>query len=271
LRVLLVERGDFGEATSYNSLRIIHGGLRYLQNLDFGRFRESVTDRQWFLRNFPDLIRPLPCLMPLYGVGVRRPLVFRFALLLNDALSRNRNEGLGPDSRLPPGKVISAQEVLSIFPLAEAQGMQGGAVWYDAFMANSQRVVIEVLHWACRLGATALNYMEAVSLVKATSNVTGIVAIDRLQGSQLEFRAPLVVNATGPWCAEVATKIAGKQSSIPHNSLAWNVLFKRPAVSTCGVAVARQTSESQTYFMVPWHGRLLAGTGHGPWHGDPSR
>jgi glycerol-3-phosphate dehydrogenase len=74
--------------------------------------------------------------MPLYGVGVRRPLVFRFALLLNDILSRHRNEGLDPDSRLPPGKVISAQEVLSIFPLAEAQGMKGGAVWYDAFMAN---------------------------------------------------------------------------------------------------------------------------------------
>jgi glycerol-3-phosphate dehydrogenase len=268
LRVLLVERGDFGEATSYNSLRIIHGGLRYLQSLDFQRFRESVQERRWFLQCFPDLVGPLPCLMPLYGVGLQRPSILRVALGINDVLSRRRNLYVDPDMHLPAGRIVSAIETRDLFPVVSMNGLLGSAIWYDAFMPNSQRLLIEVLHWACQLGATALNYMEAVSLMKALSNVAGIVAIDKLHGGEFEFRAPLVVNATGPWCDEVATKIAGKQSSIPHNSLAWNVLFERPAVSTYGVAVASQTTESQTYFMVPWHGRLLAGTGHGPWHGD---
>jgi glycerol-3-phosphate dehydrogenase len=87
LNALLVERDDFGGQTSFNSLRIIHGGLRYLQTLDLHRFRESVSERQWFLRTFPDLIRPLPCLMPLHGDGLRRPPVLRAALAANDFLS----------------------------------------------------------------------------------------------------------------------------------------------------------------------------------------
>jgi glycerol-3-phosphate dehydrogenase len=67
LKTLLVERADYGGATSWSNLRILHGGLRHLQNLDLVRFYESVGERRWFLRHFPDLVRPLPCLMPLYG------------------------------------------------------------------------------------------------------------------------------------------------------------------------------------------------------------
>ena len=91
---LLLERDDFGQHTSFNSLRIIHGGLRYLQSLDLHRFRESVSERKWFLKTFPHLIKTLPCLMPLYGNGLYHPFVLRTALLMNDILSYNRNRTL---------------------------------------------------------------------------------------------------------------------------------------------------------------------------------
>src|SRR5262245_12098444 len=84
LRALLMERDDFGGATSWNSLRILHGGLRYLQTFDLPRFRQSVRERKWFCKNFPEYIRPLPCLMPLYGQGLKRPFILRTALAIND-------------------------------------------------------------------------------------------------------------------------------------------------------------------------------------------
>src|SRR5690606_21038054 len=75
IRSLLLERGDFGGATSANHFRIVHGGLRYLQSLDLPRFREAVAERRWWLRTFPDLVEPLRCVMPLYGEGLRRAAV----------------------------------------------------------------------------------------------------------------------------------------------------------------------------------------------------
>ena len=125
LKPLLIERDDFGGATSWANLRILHGGLRYLQSLDLARFYELVGERSWFLRHFPDLVRPLPCLMPLYGRGLKRPAVFRAALALNDVLSLRRNRGVAPAIRLPNGRAVSAAETAALFPAVERHGLQG--------------------------------------------------------------------------------------------------------------------------------------------------
>ena len=90
LRALLIERDDFGGATTWNSLRIVHGGLRYLQHADLGRFRRSVAEQTWWLHNFPDLVEPLSCLMPLYNFGLKRTDVMRAAL------ARNQYAATGP-------------------------------------------------------------------------------------------------------------------------------------------------------------------------------
>ena len=116
LAVLLVEKDDFGGATSFNSLRIVHGGLRYLQSLDVARFRESVAERRWFLANFPDLVKPLGCLMPLYNRGLKRKFVLRMAFAVNDILSRDRNSGVPPSHHLPTGRILGVEETVRIFP-----------------------------------------------------------------------------------------------------------------------------------------------------------
>lgn len=267
LSVLMLEQADFGGATSLNNLRILHGGLRYLQRCDLTRFRDSVAERQWFLRHFPDLTAPVSCLMPLYGNGLRRPGVFRVALAANALLSRSRNRGVTPANHLPAGGVIAADAVASAFPGVRAAGLRGGAVWYDGVMTDPQRILLALLRAACAAGGVALNYVAAVGLVRSQGRVAGVQAVDRDSGRALEFAADRVINATGPWSATTAAALGDPAPALFTPTLAWNVLFDRAPLSGDALAV-EPASGGRTYFLLPWNGRLLAGTGHAVWHGD---
>lgn len=269
LKTLLVEKDDFGGATSANSLRIIHGGLRYLQTLDLPRFRESVAERRWFLSNFPRMIRTLPCLMPLYGDGLRRPSIFRVALFLNDFLGRPPGDVPSrPARKLPPGEVIDAGQVKRIYPAVDTKGLKGGAIWHDAIMPDPQRVLVAILRLACSHGATALNYMEAGKLIKDGNAVTGIKAVDRENGILYEYLSPVVINASGPWCERLADRFGSRRPALFRRSVAWNVLLDRKPPADHALAVRSNAPRAQTYFVVPWKGKMLAGTGHAPFPGE---
>ncbi|MGB5657963.1 MAG: FAD-dependent oxidoreductase [Thermoanaerobaculia bacterium] len=267
LKPLLLEQGDFGSETSWNSLRIVHGGLRYLQSLDLSRFFESVAERRWFLQHFPDLVRPLSCMMPLYGKGLKRPSIFRLALATNSLLSSRRNQGVSRVGHLPAGGVLSVAETLERFPMAAKDDLEGAALWYDAAMPDSQRLLIEMLHWACTCGATALNYVQAVGYERSADAVATISAIDRTTNRELTFRAPLVVNAAGPWCREVSSAFDRDIPELFHYSLAFNVVLDREPLADAGLAVSPRSRAGRTYFLVPWKGRIMAGTFHAPWNG----
>lgn len=262
LRPLLIERADYGGATSWSNLRILHGGLRYLQSLDLRRFYESVGERRWFLRHFPDLVRPLPCLMPLYGRGLKRPGVFKAALLLNDILSWHRNAGVASALRLPNGRITSAAETATLFPAVERQGLQGGALWHDAVMLSPERVAIEMLRWACACGAAALSYVEASGLLVEDGAVRGILAHDRLGGSELRLRARIVINAAGPWSCDLARRMGSDAPALFRPALAFNLLLDQPPLAEVAVAVEPGREAAQTYFCLPWKGLLLAGTSY---------
>ncbi|MFO7901849.1 MAG: FAD-dependent oxidoreductase [Pirellulaceae bacterium] len=263
LRVVLVERDDFGGATSWNSLRILHGGLRYLQTLDLPRFFESVGERRWFCRHFPELVATLPCLMPLYGRGMKRPSVFRVALKMNDTLSFRRNAGVAAELHLPGGRVLSAQQTLDRYPAAPRDGLQGGGLWYDVVMPNSQRVLIEMLHWACAAGAIALNYVSAEELRVQHGAVQGVEALDRISGKTLRLDAPVVYNCTGPWSRALGVQFDRDLPTLFQPSLAFNVLLDREPLSDA--ALAAEPPGGPTYFMHPFQGRIFAGTSHWPW------
>lgn len=268
IRALLLERDDFGGGTSWSSLRIIHGGLRYLQSLDLRRFATSVEERRWFCSAYPDLVEPLECVMPLYGHGLKRPVVFRVALWLNDVLSRGRNRGVRPDRHLPAGRILDPTETLSRVPMLPAAGLVGSGVWYDAMMKSSVRVLMETLRWACAKGATALNYVEARAVEVGGDSVSGVRAWDHVSGEEHVFRARSVVNCAGPWCRQVATDFDRDVPELFRPSLAFNVLFDRPVLSDCAVAVESSAEAGGAYFVVPWKGRMLAGTRHLPWDDD---
>lgn len=265
LKNILLEKKDFGWATTYNHLRTVHGGLRYLQNLDLNRFFESVAERHWFLREFPGLVRPLPCLMPLYGQGVYRPSVFRAALALNDLLSWRRNQGVQPGQALPAGKILNPQAVTSIFPTVDQDGLMGGALWYDAAMPSSQLLIMAMLRRACAIGTTALNYVAVREVLIEERQVRGVRCWDEESGEELVFQGACLVNAAGPACRELAATFSEDDPELFKYSLAWNVLFDRPALSSHSLALRPKRPASPMYFVHGFNGRIMGGTVHSPW------
>jgi glycerol-3-phosphate dehydrogenase len=270
LRPLLLERDDFGGGTSWNSLRILHGGLRYLQTMDLTRFRESVQERSWFSRTYPDLVEPLECLMPLYGKGLKRPSTFGVALWINDLLSRGRNAGVPQERRLANGRVIGPEDTATRFPGVRPDGLRGAGLWYDAAMTSSVRVLMETLRWACHNGATALNYVECVGLISEDGRLAGVEAVDHVDGTTVELRSPLVINCAGWWSRALSGRLAREQESLFRPSLAFNVLLRRPPLSDAAIAVTPPHPGARTYFLRPWRDWVLAGTFHAPCEGYPS-
>ncbi|HKH84267.1 MAG TPA: FAD-dependent oxidoreductase, partial [Gemmatimonadales bacterium] len=165
LSVAVVDQDDFGAATSANSLRIVHGGLRYLGRADFSRMMESIRERSTLLRIAPALVQPLKVLVPTYGVGTRGRVAYAAALALNDLASFGRNRHLEPESRIPGGRIVSRSECLGLFPWFKRQGLSGGALWHDAQLQHPERLVLSFLQSASRIGAVPVNYLRVDRLL----------------------------------------------------------------------------------------------------------
>lgn len=258
---LVIEKDDFFNATSLNHLRTVHGGLRYLQSLDIHRFRESVGERSWFLRMFPDYVRVMPCLMPLYGKGLHRNTILRAGLLLNDALSITRNRGIQPDHRIPNGRILSPRQTRDLFPQVDPVGLTGSACWSDATVEENQRLLMAILKTAVSAGAGAFNYMEARELQLDGNRVTGVRALDHLTGETVTFQAPVVINAAGPWSRQLAGEWDSDHKALfPKALMLWNVLFDREALSHQALGLSPVKGGGHTFFFHPWKNRLLVGS-----------
>src|SRR6266545_4658249 len=131
LTVALIERDDFGSGASFNHLRTIHGGLRYLQTLDVARARESVRERRTFARIAPHAVRPTPFALPLYRSLTRGKLAMRAGFLLDCFVAAGRNRGVPAPHRLPRGRVVGRGTAIQQFPGLRRQGLTGAAVWHD--------------------------------------------------------------------------------------------------------------------------------------------
>ncbi|HSB56072.1 MAG TPA: FAD-dependent oxidoreductase, partial [Gemmatimonadales bacterium] len=141
LRVALVERDQFGAATSANSLRIVHGGLRYLSRGDLPRMRESIRERSTLLRIAPGLVEPLGVAIPTGAPGYPGRTAMALALRLNDLVSAGRNRHLLSSSHIPPGRLVSPAELAELCPPLRQIGSRGGALWHDARMSHPERLI----------------------------------------------------------------------------------------------------------------------------------
>jgi glycerol-3-phosphate dehydrogenase len=264
LTACLCEADDFGGGTSWNSLRIVHGGLRYLQTLDLRRFLQSVSARRRLALQFPALLRPLECLMPLYAEGMKRRSVMRVALVLNDLLSGHRNRGVVASVHLPGGRVLGAQETLDRFPQVRDGGLEGSAMWTDYFMLSSERILMELLRDACRRGATALNYAPVQELLVDGDVARGVRVRDRIDGGDFEIVGRAVVNCAGPRVRALAAGRGGDSDELFRPSLAFNILLDRTLPTRSALAVAAPEAGAPVLFVVPQEHGLLAGTLHVP-------
>ncbi len=283
LSVALIEKGDFGGATSSNSLKIMHGGLRYLQHADFKRMRESIRERSILMRVAPHLVHPLPCLMPTYGHGMKGREALGVAMLMNDVMSFDRNAQLDdPQKHIPPGRMLSPEEVQRLVPHVETQNLTGGAMWHDCQTYNTERLLFSILHSAAHAGAQMANYVEAVGFEKQANRIVAANVQDTLTGDRFPIRAKLIVNTCGPWVDLLLNRLDGRktkqQKFLPSKTM--NLVIKRQLIPEYAVGVSSKfefkdkdaiiSKGSRALFIVPWRNYTMVGTTHLPFTGDAS-
>ena len=227
LSVAVVDQEDFGAATSANSLRIVHGGLRYLARGDFARMRESIRERSTLMRIAPGLVQPLKVLVPTYGVGPQSRIALAAALAINDLVSLGRNQRLDQAHRLPGSHLVSRDECLGLFPWFSPGGLSGGAIWYDAQLRQPERLVLSFLQAAASTGAVPANYLRVDRLSTSQGVVQGACVTDRLTGARLEIRARAVLVAAGPWCEDIVATATGTPVEARRRALAVNLVVGR--------------------------------------------
>lgn len=256
LHVALVERGDFGSGTTFNHLRTIHGGLRYLQTLDLGRARESIRERRALAAIAPWALRPVPFVLPLTRSLSRGPLAMRAAFALDRFIASDRNEGLTADAALPASFVLDGPEACRRYPALSGQTMAGAAVWYDYVAEDADRLTFSWALAAASYGAMLANYLEAVSLTRSPhGRVSGALVADRRTEVRFTISARAVVNATG---ARVNSLLEPLGDAVTMPLMQAMNLVTRRAAPAC--AIGGRGPSGRNLFLVPWRGRALFGT-----------
>ncbi|MHB8834144.1 MAG: glycerol-3-phosphate dehydrogenase/oxidase [Candidatus Methylomirabilia bacterium] len=267
LSTALIEQGDFGHATSANSLKILHGGLRYLQHGDLAKFRDSVRARRALLRRFGQLAAPLPCVLPTHGLGLRSRPMMAAALLINDLLSLDRNLGVDPACRLPRGGTISKAELIRRAPHLADGRASGGALWYDGIALDTERLVLGLVLDADAAGASVANRVRAAGFLRRGDLVEGVRARDELSGGEFEIRARVTITAAGPWLGELHRPLAGGSDETAL-AKAINIVVGRRIFGDTAVGV-EGGGTGRLFFFVPWRGGTMIGTLYLPHAGPP--
>lgn len=277
LSVALIDQGDFGCATSANSLKIIHGGLRYLQDANLKLVRLMINERKALMQIAPHLVHPLPCLMPTYKQLLKSKVILGTALIINDLVGFDRNRASNRQNYLPGGRIISKEECLQLMPDIADKSLTGGVIWHDAQMYNSERMTLAFVLSAARQGANVANYVKAIQFHRNDDCITGIRAKDMLTGEELDIQAKLVVNTAGPWVEQLLKSLQAKdQSRRFYPSIAINLVTRQIVPEyAIGVPSKFQFSEgkaiplkkSRILFITPWRNYSLIGTNHLPFEG----
>ena len=279
LRVLLLEKGDFGHATSSNSHKIIHGGFRYLQHGDLTRMRESIRERSTLVRIAPHLVKPMPFLIPTYQhIGAKKSLL-RIALKINDLIAFDRNHNLPESAQFPGSCVISDEQSLELCAVINQSRLTGGAYFFDAQVHDSERLLLSLLQSAHDQGADFLNYVKVSKLLMARGSVVGVQAEDVLNHNPMEIQAKCVINCSGPWLDRFMS--LGNVSAIPFRIplLKAIVLVTNTIVDGVAIGVPSQYSYVDAdaiinkgcryFFITPWRNRSLVGTFQIRYDGSP--
>lgn len=266
LSVAIIDRGDFGAATSFNNFKTLHGGLRSLQSANLEQMRLFIRERRALARIVPHLVRPLPFVVPTSRHPKRSKLAMRFALAISDAVARDRNAGLAdPGLHLPPSRVLSRNDALRLNPVVSPDGVTGGALWYDYQMLSTDRVTLSFLLSAADAGAAAANYVSASRFLVEHGRVVGVMAEDRVSKSLFAIRGKVTVNAAGPWAAQLLTGLppAAQGHPPPRLSRAMNIVTRQIVTDhACGGMAG-----GRFLFMVPWRNISMVGTSHDPHDG----
>ncbi|MGH9599369.1 MAG: FAD-dependent oxidoreductase [Terracidiphilus sp.] len=250
LSVALVEAHDFGKGTSSRSTKLVHGGVRYLEQGNIPLVMSALKERGLLRRNAPHLVHDLAFVVPnyswweapFYGIGLK----------LYDLLAGKYGFG--------PSKLLSREETLERLPGLEPEGLLGGVVYYDG-QFDDARLLIHLAMTAADLGAAVINYCPATGFTRdADGYVNGVTAFDTETGEELTLAARMVVNATGVFTDQVRRMADPGVEPLMVTSQGIHLVFDRSFLKGETALMVPRTSDGRVLFVIPWHGHAVAGT-----------
>ena len=286
--VALVEKADFASGTSSRSSKLVHGGLRYLQNFDLGLVREALLERQLLVRLAPHLVTPLQMVVAafdgahpdrLVGIGLNMYDVMAAPRLRGRRGRRvaqrptrpgrgDREEEAEADWSPARHRTISGEDVVRLLPALRGRHPTAGYLFYDC-QTDDVRLVLTVLGEAERFGAICANRLEVVELLGEDGQCSGVRARDATSGAELQVRADNVINAAGVWADRIRPEELHSEADVPTivPSRGTHILVARDDLPLNAGAVV-PAGEGRSIFALPWLGRTLLGTTDNTYEGD---
>jgi glycerol-3-phosphate dehydrogenase len=258
--VALLERADYASGTSSRSSKLVHGGLRYLQNFDLGLVREALLERQLMVALAPHLVKPLPLVVPAFE-GAHPDRMVGVGLNLYDVMSRDRDRKRRGESWSPERhRMISGEEVLELLPALAAREPTSGYLFYDC-QTDDVRLVLTVLGEAERFGAVCANRLDVTGLLEQHGRAQGVQVLDTESGERFDVRAANVVNATGVWADALSPKELHEEADLPRirPSRGTHITLEHEDLPLVGGAIV-PAGAGRSIFALPWLGHTLVGT-----------
>ena len=262
LKVLLIEKGELGCATTRASTRLIHGGLRYLEHFEFGFVRESLREREILLKIAPHLVRPLAITIPIYQQSKRGRLTIRAGMIFYDLLSWGKS--------LPLHQMLSRAETLERWPGLNSVGLVGSALYYDAQVEFPERLVVANVQSAREFGAEALTQTRVTNLAVEAGKVSGVEFVG--EDGQNQFAAArVVINAAGPWIDQVLEHAPVKSPKLIGGTKGSHIIVPPFPGAPANAIYLEARSDGRPIFIIPWNKLYLIGTTDVRFEGDPDQ
>lgn len=248
--VVLLEQSDFAKGTSSRSTKLVHGGVRYLQQGNVSLVMEALKERGLLLRNAPHLVDDVPFIVPsyewwespFYGIGLK----------VYDLLAGRY--GFGKSSYLSRDRVIKE------IPLIRSEGLRGGTRYFDG-QFDDARLAINLATTAFEHGATPVNYARVVQLLKASDgDVEGVTVQDLESGDEIDIRARVVINATGPFTDSIRQLDHPDASPVIAPSQGVHIVLDRSFLPGESAIMVPHTADGRVMFAIPWHDVAVVGT-----------
>lgn len=256
LKVALIEANDFSSGTSSRSTKLVHGGVRYLENAikhldrhEYALVRDALAERKRFLNNAPHLTKLLPIITPVYSVW--EAFYYLVGLKLYDLVAG--------ESSLGRSRFLSREKSLELFPMLKKEGLTGSVLYYDG-QFNDARMNITLILTAVKEGATALNYVRALELIKEDGLVVGAVVQNTITGESFPVYAKVVINASGSFADNIRKMDNQNAPNIIATSQGSHILLPERFSSKTSGLIIPKTTDGRVLFLLPWQGKILAGT-----------
>jgi len=260
LKVLVIEKGEPGMGTTVASTRLIHGGLRYLEHFEFGLVRESLREREVLLRIAPHLVRPIAITIPIYKQNKRGRLTIRAGMILYDLLSWGKS--------LPRHRMLSRVDTLKRWPGLNSDGLVGSALYYDAQVEFPERLVMENVLSARKVGAEVLTHTRVTNLTVANGKVSGVEFVS--EAGQKQFaEAAVVINAAGPWIDQVLEYAPVNTPKLIGGTKGSHIIVPEFPGAPANAIYVEARSDGRPIFIIPWNKLYLIGTTDVRFEGNP--